>query len=72
MAAILDEYGVDEFVPIEVMDVMIAERMRSEEPSLGFYDSLHGSVAKRLNMRLLSSEGIYSVLDLRVIGLDEF
>lgn len=70
MASMMEEYGLNEFIPIELSDVIAAERMRSEEPSLSFFDSLHGSVSKRLNLKLLSSEGIYARLGLQVIDLD--
>jgi hypothetical protein len=71
MASILADNGVEEFVPVELTDVVAAERMRGEEPSLSFFDSLHGAAAKRLNLALLSSEGIYHRLGLQVIDLDK-
>ncbi len=71
MASILAEYGSDKFLPLELNDVIVAERMRSEESSLGFFDSLHAAVSKRLNIKLLSSEGAYGRLGLPVIDLDK-
>ncbi|MHB1867957.1 MAG: hypothetical protein ACYCPP_03330 [Nitrososphaerales archaeon] len=70
MAEILCDYGVEEFVPTELSDVIIAERMRAESSTLTFFDSLHAAASKRLNLKLLSSEGIYSKLGLQVIDLD--
>lgn len=70
MAAMLAEHGVGEPVPVELADVIVAERLRGEEPSLGFFDSLHAASSKRLGLHLLSSEGVYASLDLPVIDLD--
>ena len=70
MAAMLAEYGVSESLPVELSDVIVAERMRSEEPRLTFFDSLHAATSKRLGLNLLSSEGIYGRLGLPIINLD--
>ncbi len=70
MGVILDDYGVEEFVPVEPSDVIIAERMRIEYAELTFFDSLHAAVSKRLNLKLLSSEGIYSRIGVGVMDLD--
>ena len=70
MAEILGDYGVEEFVPTELNDVIVAERMRSEWSNLTFFDSLHAAASKRLSQKLLSSEGIYGRIGLNVIDLD--
>ena len=69
MAEILGDYGVEEFVPVELTDVIVAERMRSNWPGLTFFDSLHAAVSKRLNLKLLSTEGIYDRIGLDTIDL---
>ena len=71
MAAMLAQYGVGESVPVELADIIMAERLRSEEPGLGFFDSLHAASSKRLGLSLLSSEGVYGRLGLPVIDLDK-
>ena len=71
MAGMLVAYGVDEFVPVELSDVIIAERLRNDEKSLSFYDSLHAATSKRLNAKLLSSEGVYRRIGLEAIDLDD-
>lgn len=71
MASMLAQYGVGESVPVELADVIVAEKMRSEESSLGFFDSLHAATSKRLGLGLLSSEGIYGRLGLPVVDLDK-
>lgn len=70
MAAMLAEHGAGESVPVELADVIVAERLRGEEPSLGFFDSLHAASSMRLGLHLLSSEGAYASLGLPVIELD--
>ncbi len=70
MSEILSEYGVDAFTPVEPTDVVVAERMRAESPALTFFDSLYAATSKRLNLKLLSSEGIYSRIGLAVVDLD--
>jgi predicted nucleic acid-binding protein len=70
MGVILEDYGVEEFVPVEPGDVTIAERMRIEYTELTFFDSLHAAVSKRLNLKLLSSRGIYSRVGVGVLDLD--
>lgn len=70
MGSMLTEYGIREFVPTGLSDIVVAERMRSEEAKLGFFDSLHAAISKRLETKLLSSEGMYSRLGLPVIDLD--
>lgn len=71
MAAMLAQYGIGESVPVELADVIVAERMRNEESGLGFFDSLHAATSKRLGHSLLSSEGVYGRLGLSVIDLDK-
>ena len=70
ISEILGEYGVEDFIPTDPSDVVIAERMRQESPALTFFDSLHAATSKRLNLKLLTSEGIYSRIGLEVIDLD--
>lgn len=70
MAEMLSEYGIEEFVPIEASDVIIAEIMRGETPALTFFDLLHAATCKRISMKILSSEGIYSKLGLQAEDLD--
>ncbi len=70
MSEILSEYGVETFVPTEPSDVIIAERMRAESPALTFFDSLYAATSKRLNLKLISSDGIYSRIGLAAIDLD--
>lgn len=64
MDAKLSEHGVRDCVPLSLSDAVIAERMRGEEPELGFFDSLHAAASKRLRLTLLSSEGKYKELGL--------
>ncbi|MGH9919756.1 MAG: hypothetical protein ACRD6W_12940 [Nitrososphaerales archaeon] len=71
MAALMAEYGVSESLPVGLGDVIVAERMRGDEPSLTFFDSLHAATSKRLGVTLLSSEGSYGRLGLSVIDLDK-
>jgi len=71
MAALLAEFGVVETVALSLSDVVLAEGMRSDLPSLTFFDSLHAATCKRLGMTLLSSEGLYERLGLSVIDLDK-
>ena len=72
MALLLASYGVVNFIPAELDDVILAERMRIDTPELGFYDSLHASIAKRLPATLLSSERIYQKLGIDFSDLDSF
>jgi len=71
MAALLAEYGVAGSTNLSLSDVIVAERMRGDMPSLTFFDSLHAATSKRLGMTLLSSEGSYERLGLAVIDLDK-
>jgi len=70
MAGMLATYGIIEYVPTELSDVILAERIRKENPNVTFYDSLHASTAKRLGMKLLSSEGVYDKLGINFMDLD--
>ena len=70
VAAMLEEYSVVDFVPVKPSDVIIAERLRTENSDLTFFDSLHAATSKRLGIKLLSSEGIYSRIGIQVIDLD--
>jgi hypothetical protein len=71
MAALLAEYGVGGSSELSLSDVVVAERMRSDMPSLTFFDSLHAATSKRLGIAVLSSEGSYGRLGLEVIDLDK-
>jgi hypothetical protein len=71
MAALLAEYGVGDALPVNISDVIVAERMRRDEPDLTFFDSLHAAASKRLGITLLSSEGAYRRLGLPVMDLDK-
>lgn len=71
MSEILSEYGVETFVPAEPGDVIIAERMRVEYSALTFFDSMYAATSKRLNLKLLSSDGIYQRIGLETIDLDK-
>jgi hypothetical protein len=71
MADLVTNYGITEFVPLEFGDVIIAERLRAESSALTFFDSLHAATSKRLNLRILSSEGIYGRIGLHVVDLDK-
>jgi len=67
MAALLAKHGVGEPSALGLSDVIVAERMRGDMPSLTFFDSLHAATSKRLGTTLLSSEGSYARLGLSVI-----
>ncbi len=69
MAALFGDYGVGDFVPLGLNEVILAERMRLEWPDLSFFDSLHAATAKAQQRKLLSSEGIYKKIGLDVIDL---
>ena len=71
MGAMLAEHGVQEYLPIEIADVVVAERLRADQSQLGFFDSLHAATSKRLGIPVLSSEGAYTRLGLAVLDLDE-
>ena len=70
MDAILAQHGVRGFIPLELGDAVLAEKMRRKERRLGFFDSLHAAVSQRLAIRLLSSEQAYADLALQVLDLD--
>lgn len=72
MAALLGDYGVSDFVPLGLSDAILAERMRSDWPTLSFFDSLHAAISKARRCKLLSSEEIYKKIGLEVIDLDSF
>jgi hypothetical protein len=71
MAGLLAEYGVAGSSDLSLSDVIVAERMRSDMPSLTFFDSLHAATSKRLGMTMLSSEGSYPLIGLDFIDLDK-
>jgi len=71
MAALLAEYGVAGSSDLSLSDVIVAERMRGDMPSLTFFDSLPAATTMRLGMTLLSSEGSYGRLGLDVLDLDK-
>lgn len=70
IAGLLAEYGIDDALPLELADVIVAERLRLDEPGLTFFDSLHAAISKRRGLTLLSSEGAYKRLGLPVIDID--
>jgi hypothetical protein len=70
MAALLADYGVNNFTPLEFGDLILAERMRFQWPDLSFFDSMHAATSKSRKRRLLTSEGIYEKIGLDVIDLD--
>jgi hypothetical protein len=71
MGGILALHGVRDFVPIELGDAVLSERLRADHRGLGFFDSLHAAVCQRLQSTMLSSEGVYETLGLRVVDLDK-
>ena len=71
MAALLAEYDVAGSSDLSLSDVIVAEMMRADMPSLTFFDSLHAATSKRLGMTLLSSEGSYGRLGQAVIDLNK-
>ncbi len=72
MDAILASNDVNTTAPVHLADVVVADRMRNQEPSLGFFDSLHAAASKRLGKVILSSEGIYRRIGLPTLDLDKF
>ncbi len=70
MDATLAGYGVREFLPVEMADVVVAERLRLQYPGLGFFDSLHAATSRRLALPILSSEGIYRRIGISTLDLD--
>lgn len=70
MDAMLSRNGVQRFVPVEMSDAVLAGRLRGDHKGLGFFDSLHAAASRRLGIRLLSSEGAYDDLGLKVMDLD--
>ncbi|MBI3841108.1 MAG: hypothetical protein HY297_04035 [Thaumarchaeota archaeon] len=70
MDTALAAYGVREFLPVRLGDVVVAERLKSQRPDLGFFDSLHAAGSKRLGIPLLTSEGVYQRIGLPVLDLD--
>lgn len=71
MAALLAEFGVAESSTLSMTDVIVAETMRRDMPSLTFFDSLHAATSKRLGLTILSSEGSYARLGLPFVDLDK-
>lgn len=72
MDAALAEHGVRDFVQVELADVVFAERLRVEHPSLGFFDSLHAAVAARRRRPLLTADKAYEEVGLDVRSLYDF
>ena len=72
MDSSLAEHGVREFLPIEIADVVVAERLRGRHPDLGYFDSLHAAQAGRLGVPILGSEGAYQRIGIPFIDLDRF
>lgn len=71
MAALLAEYDINDTLPVNISDVIVAERLRQNELGLTFFDSLHAAASKRLGLALLSSEGAYRRLGLPTMDLDK-
>ena len=72
MDSVLAEHGVRDFLPTELADVVVAERLRSRHPELGYFDSLHAASASRLSVPILGSEGAYPRIGVPFIDLDRF
>lgn len=73
MGAILAEHGVMDFIQLELADAVYAERLRIENPHLGFFDSLHAAVAARRRKTLLTSDKVYiGITSLKVRDLGDF
>jgi len=70
MGGMLALNGIRDFVPFELGDAVLSERLRASHRGLGFFDSFHAAVCERLQSTMLSSEGVYETLGLRVIDLD--
>lgn len=70
MGGMLALHGIQDFVPIGLGDAVLSERLRAEHRGLGFFDSLHAAICTRTQATMLSSEGVYETLGLRVIDLD--
>ncbi len=70
MDAVLAQHGVRRFVPLELGDAVLAERMRRKDRRLGFFDSQHAAASQRLGISLLSSEEVYDQMGLDVVDLD--
>src|SRR5208283_3747147 len=71
MAALLAEYDINDTLPVNISDMIVAERLRQDEPGLTFFDSLHAAASKRLGVTILSSEGAYRRLGLPAMDLDK-
>lgn len=73
MGAKLAENGVMDFIQIELADAVYAERLRIENPNLGFFDSLHAAAAARRGKLLLTSNKAYKgITSLKVRDLSDF
>lgn len=68
MEAKLAEYGVGEFTPFTMSNVVLAEHFRRRYPELTFFDSLHAATSQKSGVKLLSSEKVYERMG--VLGLD--
>lgn len=71
MDAKLAEYGVRDFVELELADAVFAERLRVERSFLGFFDSLHAAVAVRRRRPLLTADEVYAKVGVTVRDLHE-
>ena len=71
MGGILALNRIVDFVPFELGDAVLSERLRANHRGLGYFDSLHAAVCERLQSTMLSSEGAYEALGLRVLDLDK-
>jgi|SRR5579872_2382296 len=71
MNEILNSFDVEEFIPLELDDLIVGAKLQDENPRLTFYDSLHASALKRLGSTILTSEGFYELLGIDVLDLDK-
>ncbi len=70
--SILAKYGVREYEPLTLEDILIAERLRQKHGCLGFFDSLHAAASKRTGKPLLSSDEVYRQTGIPYLHLKEF
>lgn len=68
----LAEHGVRKFLQTELADLVVAERLMSLHPDLGFFDSIHAAPATRHQIPILGSEGVYQRIGVPFIDLDRF
>jgi predicted nucleic acid-binding protein len=71
MDFLLSEAGIRNFIEVKLSDVVLSESLRSQHSELGFFDSLHATVAKRVDLTLLSSDPIYKKIGLKTLNFEE-